>query len=133
MKSVCLIAAFACAAVSAFSPAARIARPAAVARPAVRPAPMMVAEDGTPEDMWWGDQDYPPSRVLGIGRNVPSIVYGITSGISLGIGCYSFAQSNLVNTLSGQTVNGWYVFGTLGIIYSWGLHVGAWIQKQNGK
>ena len=48
-------------------------------------------------------------------------------------GCYSFSQSNLVNTLSGQTVNGWYVLGTLGIIYSWGLHVGCWIQKQNGK
>jgi hypothetical protein len=43
------------------------------------------------------------------------------------------AQSNLVNILSGSTVNGFYVAGALLVPYSWGLHVASWIQKQNGK
>ena len=43
------------------------------------------------------------------------------------------AQSNLLNILSGSTVNGWYVAGSLLVPYSWGLHVASWIQKQNGK
>ena len=43
------------------------------------------------------------------------------------------AQSNLLNILSGSTVNGFYVAGALLIPYSWGLHVASWIQKQNGK
>merc|ERR550537_357327 len=85
------------------------------------------------EDMWWGDQDYPPSKVLGIGRDVPSLVYGPLSGLAFSIGCYCVAQSNLLNILSGSTVNGWYVAGSLLVPYSWGLHVACWIQKQNGK
>merc|ERR1719313_1323918 len=84
------------------------------------------------EDMWWGDKDYPPSRVLGIGRNVPSLFYGVTSGLAFGIGAYCIAQSNLLNILSGSTVNGWYVAGSLLVPYSWGLHVACWIQKKNG-
>merc|ERR1719274_417207 len=83
------------------------------------------------EDMYWGDQDYPPSRVLGIGRNVGSNFYGITSGLAFGIGCWCIAQSNLLNILSGSTVNGWYVAGSLLVPYSWGLHVACWIQRQN--
>jgi len=83
------------------------------------------------EDMWWGDKDYPPSRVLGIGRKVGSKFYGITSGLAFGVGCYCIAQSNLLNILSGSTVNGWYVAGALLVPYSWGLHVASWIQKQN--
>jgi len=43
------------------------------------------------EDMWWGDKEYPPSKVLGIGRNVGSKFYGITSGLALGIGIYCIA------------------------------------------
>jgi hypothetical protein len=85
------------------------------------------------EDMWWGDKEYPPSKVLGIGRDVPSLVYGPLSGLAFGIGCYCIAQSNLLNILSGSTVNGWYVAGSLLVPYSWGLHVACWIQKQNGK
>jgi hypothetical protein len=85
------------------------------------------------EDMWWGDKTYPPSRVLGIGRNVGSNVYGILSGLAFGIGAYCVAQSNLLNILSGSTVNGWYVAGSLLVPYSWGLHVACWIQRQNGK
>ena len=85
------------------------------------------------EDTWWGDKEYPPSIVLGIGKNVPSNVFGITSGLALFIGLYCVAQSNLLNILSGSTVNGWYVAGSLLVPYSWGLHVASWIQKQNGK
>ena len=60
--------------------------------------------------------------------------YGITSGLAFGIGIYCIAQSNIVNILSGSTVNGFLVFGGLILpIYSWGLHVACWIQKQNGK
>ena len=82
--------------------------------------------------MWWGDKDYPPSDVLGIGKDVPSAIYGPAAGVVFFIGCYCVAQSNLLNILSGSTVNGWLVFGSLGVIYSWGLHVASWIQKQNG-
>ena len=81
----------------------------------------------------WGDKEYPDSVVLGIGKNVPSKFYGVTSGLALGIGLYCIAQSNLLNILSGSTVNGFYVFGALLVPYSWGLHVACWIQKQNGK
>ena len=132
MKTVCLVLALA-ASCAAFAPAAAL-RPAVARRSASGlPRSTGPAMELETEDMWWGDQDYPPSKVLGIGKDVPSGVYGITSGIALGIGCYSVAQSNLVNILSGSTVNGWYVFGSLLVPWSWGLHVASWIQKQNGK
>jgi nitroreductase len=71
--------------------------------------------------------------VLGIGKGVSSGVFGVTSAIALVVGLYCVAQSNLLNILSGSTVNGWYVAGSLLVPYSWGLHVASWIQKQNGK
>jgi len=80
-----------------------------------------------------GDKEYPPSIVLGIGKDVSSGVFGVTSGVALAVGLYCVAQSNLLNILSGSTVNGWYVAGSLLVPYSWGLHVASWIQKQNGK
>ena len=115
---------------AAFAPALNV-RPA-VARPAMRAqaAPVMELET---VDTWWGDKDYPDSVVLGIGKNVPSKVFGVTSGLALFIGLYCVAQSNLLNILSGSTVNGFYVAGALLVPYSWGLHVACWIQKQNGK
>ena len=67
---------------------------------------------------------------VAIGVSVGS-VYGVTSLIALSIGLYCTAQSNLLNILSGSTVNGWYVLGSLLTFYSWGLHVAAWIQKKN--
>ena len=112
---------------AAFAPAAA-PRPA-LRRSTARATPVVALEA---EDTWWGDKEYPPSIVLGIGKNVPSNVFGITSGLALFIGLYCVAQSNLLNILSGSTVNGWYVLGSLGVIYSWGLHVASWIQKQNG-
>ena len=132
MKVTLALLALLVASCSAFAPSASL-RPAALARRAAaapRLAPTMELET---EDMWWGDKEYPDSKVLGIGRNVPSAIYGPASGISLAIGCYCVAQSNLVNILSGSTVNGFYVAGSILVIYSWGLHVACWIQRQNGK
>ena len=93
------------------------------------PAPL----DSRLTAVWWGDKEYPPSKVLGIGKDVPSLVYGITSGIALLIGVWCIADSNLLNILSGSNINGWRTAGALILpIYSWGLHVASWIQKQNG-
>lgn len=112
---------------------AAAARPAMLRRGAVAARSLPIVAELETQDMWWGDKDYPPSAVLGIGKDVPSVVLGIASGLSLAIGCYCVAQSNLLNILSGSTVNGFYVFGALLVPYSWGLHVASWIQKQNGK
>jgi len=128
----CLLVAAAASSAAAFAPAAagRVApRPAIAARA----APIVAYTVPEPDDMWWGDKDYPPSKVLGIGKDVPSLVFGLSSGISLFVGIYCVAQSNLLNILSGSTVNGWLVLGSLLVPYSWGLHVASWIQKQNGK
>jgi len=114
---------------TAFAP---VARPAIQARSVALRAAAPVAELEA-QDTWWGDKEYPPSIVLGIGKDVSSGVFGVTSGIALAVGLYCVAQSNLLNILSGSTVNGWYVAGSLLVPYSWGLHVASWIQKQNGK
>ena len=114
---------------SAFAPAMGM-RPALARSARSVQAPVMELQT---EDMWWGDQDYPPSKVLGIGKNVPSKLFGVSSLAALSIGLYCIAQSNLLNILSGSTVNGFYVAGALLVPYSWGLHVASWIQKQNGK
>ena len=80
----------------------------------------------------WGDKEYPDSVVLGIGKNVPSIVFGVSSGLALAIGMYCVAQSNLFNILSGSSVNGFYVFGSLLVPYSWGLHVACFLRRRRG-
>jgi len=131
MKTACCVLAFLGSA-TAFAPAALQPRPAVAARPAsqLRVAPAMELET---QDMWWGDKDYPPSIVLGIGKDVGARFYGVSSFFALMIGLYCVAQSNLLNILSGSTVNGFYVAGSLLVPYSWGLHVASWIQKQNGK
>jgi len=109
-------------------------RPAVALRGSVaRTAPIVAYEEPVPQDLWWGDKEYPPSEVLGIGKDVPSLVLGLMSGFALLIGCSCVAQSNLLNILSGSTVNGWLVAGSLLVPWSWGLHVASWIQKQNGK
>eukprot|EP00965_Chrysotila_dentata_P188002 6172467-Pleurochrysis_carterae.AAC.2 len=131
MQKLLLIAAVA--ACSAFSPVGSL-RPAVAQRAAV--SSVRVAETSMElkaQDTWWGDKDYPDSIVLGIGKGVPSIVYSVSSLIALALGSYCVAESNLLNILSGSTVNGFYVVGAVLVPYSWGLHVAAWIQKQNGK
>merc|ERR1719183_2292225 len=104
MKSVCVFLALV-ASCAAFAPVSSV-RPA-VTRRAATPlrvaAPAMELEV---QDTWWGDKEYPDSVVLGIGKDVPSAVFGITSVIALSVGSYCVAQSNLLNILSGSTVNG---------------------------
>jgi hypothetical protein len=104
---------------AAFAPT-MAARPALARAAAARSAPVVAYTVPEPDDMWWGDKEYPPSKVLGIGKDVPSLVYGLSSGIVFFIGCYCVAASNLLNILSGSTVNGWLVFGSLGVAYAWG-------------
>jgi len=132
MKVVCALLAL-IGTCTAFAPAAAV-RPALARRVAPSAAVMQYGPASSDtEDMWWGDKEFPPSKVLGIGKDVPSLVFGISSGIALGLGCWCVAQSNLLNILSGSTINGWLVLGSLLVPYSWGLHVASWIQKQNGK
>lgn len=110
----------------------RLAQRAPLAHTARTPPPLAYTEY-EPQDTWWGDKDAPPSIVLGVGKDVPSQFYAITSGLALALGLYCVAESNLFNVLSGSTVNGAYVVGSLLVPYSWGLHVASWIQRMNGK
>merc|ERR1719327_335921 len=98
LRTLCVLAAAASA--SAFVPT--VARPAPAVRPAIasrRAADVVAYTVPEPDDMWWGDKDYPPSKVLGIGKDVPSLVLGLSSGIAFAIGAYCVAQSNLLNIL----------------------------------
>ena len=101
MSKVCVLLLALVGACSAFAPAAAV-RPA-VARRAT-PARQIAMKELETVDTWWGDKEYPDSVVLGIGKNVPSKVFGVTSGIAFMIGVYCIAQSNLLNILSGSTV-----------------------------
>lgn len=83
-------------------------------------------------DMSW-EGKYPPSDVLGFGKDVPSSLYLFSSVIALILGSYCVAQSNIFGTLSATTVNPQFVAGSLLVPISWGLHVAGWIQKENSK
>ena len=48
-------------------------------------------------------------------------------------GAYSVHESNIFNILTVDTINPAYVLASFLTPISWGLHVAAWIQKQNGK
>mmetsp|Transcript_13744 Transcript_13744/g.29745 ORF Transcript_13744/g.29745 Transcript_13744/m.29745 type:complete len:117 (-) Transcript_13744:1510-1860(-) len=75
----------------------------------------------------------PSSEVLGLGKSIPSGLYLLLSVVSLGLGCWSCAQSNIFSPLTAETVNPQFVVGSLLVPISWGCHVASWIQKQNGK
>jgi hypothetical protein len=80
---------------------------------------------------WSGD--YPPSVVLGLGQNVPSSLYALASVPALLLGCFGIYQSNFAHILTPDTVNPQFILASLLVPISWGLHVAAWIQKENGK
>eukprot|EP00871_Galdieria_phlegrea_P002022 jgi/Galph1/2820/GphlegSOOS_G1481.1 len=84
------------------------------------------------KDTFWSGK-VPPSTVLGIGEKVPSPVYLLSSVICLILGSYCVYESNLFSPLTVNTINPWYVLGSLLVPYSWGLHVAGWIQLKNGK
>jgi hypothetical protein len=73
----------------------------------------------------------PPSSVLGIGKSIPSSVFGPLSLIAFVVGTYCVHESNIFHSLSATTVNPQFVLGAQLVPISWGLHVAAWIQKKN--
>jgi len=48
-------------------------------------------------------------------------------------GSFCVHESNIFNQLSATSVNPAYIVGSLLVPISWGAHVAAWIQKENGK
>ncbi|CAM9198252.1 unnamed protein product [Heterosigma akashiwo] len=91
-------------------------------------APLKMAEDMS----WEGKA--PPSKVLGpFLSNLPSGILGPVSLAMLAAGTYCVHESNILNVLNAETVYPQYVLGSLLCPISWGTHVAAWIQKQNGK
>lgn len=76
---------------------------------------------------------YPPSTVLGLGKDVPSPFYIFASFVALVVGGYCCSQSNLATPLTPETVRPDFILGSLLVPISWGLHVAGWIQRQNGK
>jgi hypothetical protein len=86
----------------------------------------------TPGPSYWTGKA-PPSSVLGVGEKIPSSLFGPLSLAALVVGTYCVHESNIFGVLSATTVNPQYVVGSLLVPISWGMHVAAWIQKQNGK
>ena len=84
-----------------------------------------------PGPTYW--EGTPPSSVLGIGEKIPSGVFGPLSLVALIVGSYCVHESNIFGQLSAETVYPAYVLGSALVPISWGMHVAAWIQKQNGK
>lgn len=75
----------------------------------------------------------PPSSVLGVGEKIPSSIFGPLSLVALGVGSYCVHESNIFHQLTVDTIYPKYIIGSLLVPISWGMHVAAWIQKQNGK
>jgi len=95
------------------------------------------------EDMTWGgedddDKEYPPSKVLGpIMSKMPSGVLGGLSILCLLACVVSVTQSSVLQQEAGAMSTGswvkWYfILGSFGGPFAWGLHVASWIQRQNG-
>ena len=75
----------------------------------------------------------PSSKVLGVGEKIPSAIFGPLSVVAFIAGTYSIHESNIFNQITVNSIHPEYVLGSLLVPISWGLHVAAWIQKQNGK
>ncbi|CAM9504349.1 unnamed protein product [Choristocarpus tenellus] len=83
-------------------------------------------------DTYW-EGAAPPSSVLGPAlEKVPSKVLGVVSLVAFGVGTYCIHETNILHTVTPDTINGPYVAGALLVPISWGLHVASWINKQNG-
>ena len=89
------------------------------------------------DDMTW-EGEYPPSKVLGpIMSKAPSGLLGLLSGLSLllcVLSCKgSFDLQQMPGAMeSGSWVKWYYVLGSFGGPFAWGLHVASWIQRKNG-
>lgn len=74
---------------------------------------------------WTGKS--PPSTVLGLGKEVPSSLYILSSALAFVLGCYSVYKSNLITPLSAESVNPQFIVGSLLVPISWGLYVSCLI------
>lgn len=84
-------------------------------------------------DTYW-EGAAPSSEVLGPALSkVPSLGLGIVSGIAFAAGVYCIHETNILHTVTPDTIQPLYVAGATLVPISWGLHVASWIQKQNGK
>jgi hypothetical protein len=74
-------------------------------------------------------EGHPPSEVLGpILSKTPSSLLGIASLGALAAGTFCVHESNILNSLTLETVNPVYIVGFSLPPISWGLHVASWIQ-----
>ena len=89
---------------------------ARVARVAAKPARATVRMDTS----WEG---YPRSDVLGLGKDVPSSLYLLSSVVALILGSYCVYMSNLFQPLSPGNLNPQFIVGSLLVPISWGLYV----------
>ncbi|KAK1865537.1 hypothetical protein I4F81_008067 [Pyropia yezoensis] len=96
---------------------------------AVRPSRATVVPAGARSlrmDTYW-EGKAPPSTVLGLGKNVPSGLYLLSSVLALALGSYAVYKSNLVSPLTPASVDPQYILASLLVPISWGLHVmGSW-------
>lgn len=84
-------------------------------------------------DTYW-EGKAPPSEVLGPAlAKAPSAGLGIVSLAAFAAGTYCIHETNILHTVSPDSIQPLYVAGALLVPISWGLHVASWIQKQNGK
>uniref|UniRef100_A0A7S1U023 Photosystem I reaction center subunit VIII n=1 Tax=Phaeomonas parva TaxID=124430 RepID=A0A7S1U023_9STRA len=104
----------------------------APARKAPRAMRSSLKMEQTEAPTYW-EGKVPPSTVLGpVLSKTPSGLLGPVSIISLLAGTYSVHESNILHTLNADTVYPVFVIGSLLVPISWGLHVAAWINKENG-
>lgn len=89
---------------------------ARVARSAVRPARAAIRMD-----TYW--EGHPASEVLGVGKDVPSALFIISSAVALVLGSYAVYMSNIFQPISAGSVNPQYIVGSLLVPISWGLYV----------
>mmetsp|Transcript_23706 Transcript_23706/g.23907 ORF Transcript_23706/g.23907 Transcript_23706/m.23907 type:complete len:121 (-) Transcript_23706:66-428(-) len=99
--------------------------------PAFRTAKVATKTTLSAESTYW--EDKPPSSVLGIGASIPSAVFGPLSIVAFIAGTYCIHESNIFNQITPTSINAVYIAGSALVPISWGMHVAAWIQKQNGK
>jgi len=84
------------------------------------------------EDMSWTGR-VPPPKVMGpILSKTPSVILGPVAIAVLAFGLYSGNHAAANGAFSGETISFVDVIGACGIPLSWGLHVAAYIQKENG-
>lgn len=74
-----------------------------------------------------------PAQVLGpVLAKAPSVGLAIVSIAAFVTGTYCIHETNILHTVSPETIQPLYVLGAALVPISWGLHVASWIQKQNG-